>query len=56
MKEKDKLIEINALKDIAKQVEALLEEKGLSEDEVLKDFQKLRGKGRESKRTVKDSK
>lgn len=54
--QKDKLIEIKALKDIAKQVEALLEEKGLSEDEVLEDFQELRTKDRKSKRTEKDSK
>ena len=54
--QKDKLIEIAALKDIAKQVEALLEEKGLSEDEVLEEFQELRARDRKSKRTEKDFK
>lgn len=49
--QKDKLIEIAALKDIAKQVETLLQEKGLSEDEVLEEFQELRARDRKTRRT-----
>ena len=52
--QKDKLIEIAALKDIAKQVETLLQEKGLSEDEVLEEFQELRTSDRKTRRTEKN--
>lgn len=46
IQQQSKIAEITALSKIAKQLEEILKEKGISEDDVIKEFRQLRAEDR----------